>query len=241
MPIWGTAIMLEVDNLRIGYGLAEVVHGVSFGVKAGECVSLIGPNGAGKSTILKAICGLLPAMGGAIHFEGQSILGLPGHRVAARGIAMCPEGRQMFPEMTVLENLQLGAYVRRRQAIANDIDEMMTLFPRLRERSNQLAGTLSGGEQQMVAIARALMAKPKLCIFDEPSLGIAPRVVDEIEQTLLAIKARGVTILLVEQSVSMALRVADRAYVLEAGLIVLEGPSADLAKNEGVQNAYLGY
>jgi branched-chain amino acid transport system ATP-binding protein len=241
MPIWGTAIMLEVDNLRIGYGLAEVVHGVSFGVKAGECVSLIGPNGAGKSTILKAICGLLPAMGGAIHFEGQSILGLPGHRVAARGIAMCPEGRQMFPEMTVLENLQLGAYVRRRQAIANDIDEMMTLFPRLRERSNQLAGTLSGGEQEMVAIARALMAKPKLCIFDEPSLGIAPRVVDEIEQTLLAIKARGVTILLVEQSVSMALRVADRAYVLEAGLIVLEGPSADLAKNEGVQNAYLGY
>jgi branched-chain amino acid transport system ATP-binding protein len=241
MPIWGTAIMLEVDNLRIGYGLAEVVHGVSFGVEAGECVSLIGPNGAGKSTILKAICGLLPAMGGDIRFEGQSVLGLPGHRVANRGIAMCPEGRQMFPEMTVLENLQLGAYVRRRQAIANDIDEMMTLFPRLRERANQLAGTLSGGEQEMVAIARALMAKPKLCIFDEPSLGIAPRVVDEIEQTLLAVKARGVTILLVEQSVSMALRVADRAYVLEAGLIVLEGPSADLAKNEGVQNAYLGY
>jgi branched-chain amino acid transport system ATP-binding protein len=233
--------MLEVSNLRIGYGLAEVVHGVSFDVKAGECVSLIGPNGAGKSTILKAICGLLPAMGGEIRFEGQSILGLPGHRVAHRGISMCPEGRQMFPEMTVLENLQLGAYSRRREAIKNDIDEMMTLFPRLRERSSQLAGTLSGGEQEMVAIARALMARPKLCIFDEPSLGIAPRVVDEIEQTLLAIKARGVTILLVEQSVSMALRVADRAYVLEAGMIVLEGPSADLARNEGVQNAYLGY
>ena len=233
--------MLEVSDLRIGYGQVEVVHGVSFNVKQGECVALIGPNGAGKSTILKTVCGLMSPLAGSIMLDGRSIAGLPGHTIASLGISMCPEGRQVFPEMTVMENLQLGAYTRRRSAIKDDLDEMMTLFPRLRERASQYAGTLSGGEQQMVAIARALMARPKLCIFDEPSLGIAPRVVDEIEQTLLAIKARGVTILLVEQSVSMALRVADRGYVIEAGLIVLEGSSAELAGNKNVQNAYLGY
>lgn len=233
--------MLEVSDLRIGYGQVEVVHGVSFNVRQGECVALIGPNGAGKSTILKTVCGLMSPLGGAIMFDGRSTAGLPGHTIAGLGISMCPEGRQVFPEMTVMENLQLGAYTRRRHAIKDDLDEMMTLFPRLRERARQYAGTLSGGEQEMVAIARALMARPKLCIFDEPSLGIAPRVVDEIEQTLLAIKARGVTILLVEQSVSMALRVADRGYVIEAGLIVLEGSSAELAGNKNVQNAYLGF
>jgi branched-chain amino acid transport system ATP-binding protein len=233
--------MLDVSNLKIGYGAAEVVHGVTFDVRPGECVSLIGPNGAGKSTILKAICGLIPSLAGDIRFEDRSISGLSGHRIAHLGISMCPEGRQVFPDMTVLENLQLGAYSRRRENIKADLDEMMALFPRLRERTRKLAGTLSGGEQEMVAIARALMARPKLCIFDEPSLGIAPRVVDEIEQTLLAIKARGVTIMLVEQSVSMALRVADRAYVLEAGLIALQGTSAELSKNESVQNAYLGF
>ena len=233
--------MLEVSDLRIGYGQVEVVHGVSFNVRQGECVALIGPNGAGKSTILKTVCGLMSPLGGSIEFDGRSTAGLPGHAIAGLGISMCPEGRQVFPEMTVMENLQLGAYTRRRSAIKNDLDEMMTLFPRLRERAGQDAGTLSGGEQEMVAIARALMARPKLCIFDEPSLGIAPRVVDEIEQTLLAIKARGVTILLVEQSVSMALRVADRGYVIEAGLIVLEGSSAELSGNKNVQNAYLGF
>lgn len=233
--------MLEVSDLRIGYGQVEVVHGVSFNVRQGECVALIGPNGAGKSTILKTVCGLMSPLGGSIKFDGSSTAGLPGHTIAGLGISMCPEGRQVFPEMTVMENLQLGAYTRRRSAIKNDLDEMMTLFPRLRERAGQDAGTLSGGEQEMVAIARALMARPKLCIFDEPSLGIAPRVVDEIEQTLLAIKARGVTILLVEQSVSMALRVADRGYVIEAGLIVLEGSSAELSGNKNVQNAYLGF
>jgi len=233
--------MLEVSDLHIGYGQVEVVHGVSLKVAAGECVALIGPNGAGKSTILKTICGLMSPLSGAIRFDGRSIAGQPGHTIASLGISMCPEGRQVFPEMTVMENLRLGAYTRRRNAIKSDLDEMMTMFPRLRERAGQHAGTLSGGEQEMVAIARALMARPKLCIFDEPSLGIAPRVVDEIEQTLLAIKARGVTILLVEQSVSMALRVADRGYVIEAGLIVLEGSSGELAGNKSVQNAYLGF
>ncbi len=241
MHIWGAATMLDVKDLRVGYGPAQVVHGVSFQVGAGECVSLIGPNGAGKSTILKAICGLLPILGGAIRFDGQDIANQPGYRIAERGIAMCPEGRQVFPEMTVLENLRLGGYTRRRSDLRPDLDEMMQMFPRLRERAKQLAGTLSGGEQEMVAIARALMARPKLCIFDEPSLGIAPRVVDEIEDTLRRIKATGVTILLVEQSVSMALRVADRAYVLEAGQIVLQGSSAELADNASVQNAYLGH
>jgi branched-chain amino acid transport system ATP-binding protein len=233
--------MLEVRDLRVGYGKAEVVHGVGFSVDSGECVALIGPNGAGKSTILKAICGLVPTISGDIRFADESIVGMPGHRIAARGIAMCPEGRQMFPEMTVLENLRLGAYTRRRDRLDDSLDEVMALFPRLRERSRQAAGTLSGGEQEMVAIARVLMARPKLCIFDEPSLGIAPRVVDEIEETLQKVKSSGVTILLVEQAVSMALRVADRAYVLEAGTMVLEGPSAELAQADSVRNAYLGF
>lgn len=234
-------MMLEVEGLRVGYGKAEVVHGVDFVVDTGECVALIGPNGAGKSTILKSICGLVPPISGSIRLLGESLVGMPGHRIAERGIAMCPEGRQMFPEMTVLENLRMGAYTRRRQDLEDSLEEVMTLFPRLRERARQDAGTLSGGEQEMVAIARVLMARPKLCIFDEPSLGIAPRVVDEIEQTLQKVKQSGVTILLVEQAVSMALRVADRAYVLEAGTIVLQGPSAELARADSVRNAYLGF
>jgi branched-chain amino acid transport system ATP-binding protein len=232
--------MLTVIDLHIAYGKAEVVHGVSFDVRAGECVALIGPNGAGKSTILKAICGLMKPTSGEIHFEGRSIAGLPGHEVARAGIAMCPEGRQMFPEMTVMENLQLGAYRRRKENISVEVEEMMVMFPRLRERSTQLAGTLSGGEQEMVAIARALMAKPRLCIFDEPSLGIAPKVVDEIEKTLMKIKSLGVTILLVEQAVSMALRVADRAYVLEAGEVVTSGSSDEMSSDPRIQSAYLG-
>lgn len=232
--------MLTVTNLHIAYGRAEVVHGVSFNVSAGECVSLVGPNGAGKSTILKAICGLIPTTAGDITFDGRSIAGMPGHAVAGLGISMCPEGRQMFPEMSVLENLQLGAYSRRRSKISDDIEEMMDIFPRLRERSKQMAGTLSGGEQEMVAIARALMAKPRLCIFDEPSLGLAPKIVDEIEETLIKIKGLGVTTLLVEQAVSMALRVADRAYVLEAGEVVISGTSKQISEDARVQSAYLG-
>lgn len=232
--------MLTVTDLRIAYGKAEVVHGVSFEVGAGECVALIGPNGAGKSTVLKAVCGLLRPTSGDIVFDGRQIAGLAGHEVARLGIAMCPEGRQMFPEMTVMENLRLGAYRRRKEDISVEIEEMMTLFPRLRERASQMAGTLSGGEQEMVAIARALMAKPRLCIFDEPSLGLAPKVVDEIEETLMKIKGLGVTILLVEQAVSMALRVADRAYVLEAGEVVTAGSSQEMSSDPRVQSAYLG-
>lgn len=232
--------MLNITDLHIAYGKAEVVHGISFQLKAGECVSLIGPNGAGKSTTLKAICGLIRQTRGKIEFEGQDLTALQGHDVARAGIAMCPEGRQMFPEMSVLENLMLGAYSRRKEDIKPELDAMMDLFPRLGERRHQMAGTLSGGEQEMVAIARVLMAKPKLCIFDEPSLGIAPKIVDEIEDTLKKIKATGMTILLVEQSVSMALRVSDRAYVLEAGEIVAEGSSASLSEDPRVRSAYLG-
>lgn len=232
--------MLTVTDVHIAYGQVEVVHGVSFEVAEGECVALIGPNGAGKSTTLKAVCGLLKPKSGDILFNGSRIAGLPGHKVARMGIAMCPEGRQMFPEMSVLENLKLGAYRRRKEALSHDLEEMFDLFPRLRERASQMAGTLSGGEQEMVAIARVLMARPKLCIFDEPSLGIAPKVVDEIEETLIKIKKLGATILLVEQAVSMALRVADRAYVLEAGEVVTTGSSEEMTNDPRVQSAYLG-
>lgn len=234
--------MLQVTDLVVAYGKIEAVHGVSFEVAQGECVALIGPNGAGKSTTLKAICGLVPVKGGDVRFEGRSLRSLPGHEIAYLGISMCPEGRQVFGEMTVLENLRMGAYSRRgTHGWRSDLEEMLALFPRLRERIGQKAGTLSGGEQEMVAIARALMAKPRLCILDEPSLGLAPKIVDEVEQILLAIKARGVTMLLVEQTVSMALRVADRGYVLEAGVVSLEGDSASLRNNPEISNAYLGH
>lgn len=234
--------MLDVKNLVVAYGNVEAVHGVSFNVSAGECVALIGPNGAGKSTILKAVCGLLPIKAGDVIFDGKSLAHVPGHRIAEMGVSMCPEGRQVFSEMTVLENLRMGAYSRRAQRDwQGDLGEMFDLFPRLRERSSQKAGTLSGGEQEMLAIARALMAKPRLCILDEPSLGLAPKIVDEVERTLLGIKARGVTMLLVEQAVSMALRVADRGYVLEAGKVVLQGDSQHLRDNPEVSSAYLGH
>lgn len=232
--------MLTVTDLRVAYGKAVVVHGIDFEVGAGECVALIGPNGAGKSTTLRTICGLMRATTGEITFEGRRITGLPGHEIAGMGITMCPEGRQVFPEMTVMENLRLGGYRRRREDLSQSLEEVLSLFPRLRERSGQMGGTLSGGEQEMLAIGRALMARPRLCIFDEPSLGLAPKVVEEIEATLRKIKALGVTILLVEQAVSMALRVADRAYVIEAGEIVAAGSSAEIAGDSKVQAAYLG-
>lgn len=234
--------MLQVTDLVVAYGGVEALHGVSFAVGQGECVALIGPNGAGKSTTLKAVCGLLPVKGGELLFEGRSLRSLPGHAIARLGISMCPEGRQVFGEMSVLENLRMGAYSRRRAGgWQKDIDEMQSLFPVLRERIGQKAATLSGGEQEMLAIARALMARPRLCILDEPSLGLAPRIVDEVEQILLAIKARGVTMLLVEQTVAMALRVADRGYVLEAGVVRLEGDSQSLRNNPEISNAYLGH
>jgi branched-chain amino acid transport system ATP-binding protein len=230
--------MLRVEALRTGYGNVEIVHGISIAVAEGECVALIGANGAGKTTTLRAICGLLPVRSGTIVFDGAPINGLPGHAVAARGITMCPEGRQVFPEMSVLENLEMGAYRRSDgAAVRKDLDETMALFPVLRERAGQAAGTLSGGEQEMLAIGRALMARPQLCIFDEPSLGLAPKIVAEVER----IKERGMTILLVEQNANMALRLADRGYVLEAGVVRIEGTSRDLRDNPEVGRAYLGH
>lgn len=233
--------MLMVHELRAGYGKADVLHGVSFEVRAGECVALVGANGAGKSTTLKCICGLIPARGGRVEFEGQRIDGLPGHTIVQRGLTMCPEGRQVFPDMSVRENLEMGAHARKDREQSADLQAMMDLFPVLRQRSRQLAGTLSGGEQEMLAIARALMSRPKLCIFDEPSLGLAPKVVAEVEHNLARIKAMGVTLLLVEQNAAMALRLADRAYVYEAGEIVLQGTGSELQAHPEVSKAYLGY
>jgi branched-chain amino acid transport system ATP-binding protein len=233
--------MLKVKDMRAGYGNTEVLHGVSFEVKKAECVALIGSNGAGKTTTLKSICALIPILSGEIHFEGQRIDGLPGHRIVKRGITMCPEGRQVFPEMSVMENLAIGAYIRDDREKSSDIDSMMELFPILKVRAQQKAGTFSGGEQAMLAIARALMSKPKLCIFDEPSLGLAPKMVLEVEKNLARIKDRGMTILLVEQNAAMALRLSDRAYVYEAGEIVLHGTSEELRAHSKVRKAYLGH
>jgi branched-chain amino acid transport system ATP-binding protein len=233
--------MLNVKDLRAGYGKIDVLHGISLVVNASECVALVGANGAGKSTTLKCICGLIETRSGTIEFEGQRINGLPGHSIVRRGITMCPEGRQVFAEMSVLENLEMGAHPRRDSKQGSDLEEMLDLFPVLRNRVRQRAGTLSGGEQEMLAIARALMSRPKLCIFDEPSLGLAPKIVEEVEQTIARIKTTGTTILLVEQNASMALRLSDRAYVFEAGEIVLQGSGQELQNHPEVSKAYLGY
>ena len=233
--------MLKVKDLRAGYGKVDVLHGISLEVNASECVALVGANGAGKSTTLKCICGLIEPRSGTIEFEGRRINGLPGHQIVRLGITMCPEGRQVFAEMSVLENLEMGAHTRRDGKQRADLEEMLDLFPVLRARARQLAGTLSGGEQEMLAIARALMSRPKLCIFDEPSLGLAPKIVQEVEQTIARIKAMGTTILLVEQNASMALRLSDRAYVFEAGEIVLQGSGQELQDHPEVSKAYLGY
>ena len=233
--------MLEIRDLWAGYGKVDVIRGISLHVDEGECVALVGANGAGKSTTLKCICGLNPVRSGQILFNRERIDGLPGHLIVKRGITMCPEGRQVFPDMSVRENLEMGAHTRRDPNEESDLQSMFDLFPVLRQRERQLAGTLSGGEQEMLAIGRALMAKPKLCIFDEPSLGLAPRVVAEVEQTLRQIRAMGTTILLVEQNAAIALRLADRAYVFEAGEVVLEGTGTELQSNPEVSRAYLGY
>ena len=233
--------MLEVRDLRVGYGAIEVVHGISLTVRAGECVALIGANGAGKSSTLRAICGLVPARGGSIVFEGRDITNLSGHAIVRAGITMCPEGRQVFPQMSTVQNLRMGAYVRRDAEQGADLERMMDMFPILRERAHQAAGTLSGGEQEMLAIARALMARPELVIFDEPSLGLAPKIVAEVGETIARIKAMGKTILLVEQNSLMALRLADRAYLFEAGEIVLTGTGQELQAHPEVAKAYLGH
>ena len=233
--------MLEVRGLRAGYGAIEVLHGIDLDVAEGECVALIGANGAGKTTTLRTICGLIAPKAGSIRLRGREIGGLSGHAIVREGVVMCPEGRQVFPQMTVLQNLRMGAYARRDGEQAADLDRMMAMFPILRDRAGQAAGTLSGGEQEMLAIARALMARPKLCIFDEPSLGLAPKIVAEVAATIARIKATGMTILLVEQNALMALRLADRAYLVEAGEIVLQGTGAELQSHPDVARAYLGH
>lgn len=233
--------MLEVRDLRVAYGSIEVVHGVSMDIQRGECVALIGANGAGKTSTLKAICGLVPARAGTVRFDGKDLTNVSGHEIVRAGITMCPEGRQVFPAMSVLKNLMMGAYARRDAEQSADLNRMMEMFPILRTRARQAAGTLSGGEQEMLAIARALMARPRLCIFDEPSLGLAPKIVAEVGETIARIKASGVTILLVEQNSAMALRLADRAYLFDAGEVVLSGTGEELQTHPEVARAYLGY
>jgi branched-chain amino acid transport system ATP-binding protein len=233
--------MLHIKNLTAGYGKVNVLHGISLDVNERECVALIGANGAGKTTTLRCICGLNEVRSGSIKFMNERLDGLSGHAIVRKGITMCPEGRQVFAEMSVVENLEMGAHTRTDNEQKSDVEKMLDLFPVLRERAKQRAGTLSGGEQEMLAIARALMARPKLCIFDEPSLGLAPKIVEEVEQILVRIKAMGTTIVLVEQNAAMALRLADRAYVLEAGEVVLHGTGQELRNDPQVSKAYLGY
>jgi len=232
--------MLRVSNLKVNYGPIEVIHGIDIEVNEGECVALIGANGAGKSSTLKAICGLVRSSSGTIMFNGEDITNTPGHKIVKAGITMCPEGRQVFPQMTTLQNIKMGAYARTDNKQSADVERMLDMFPILRDRARQAAGTLSGGEQEMLAIARALIADPKLCIFDEPSLGLAPKIVAEVGETIGRIKDMGKTILLVEQNSLMALKLADRAYLFEAGKIVMSGTGEELQSNPEVIKAYLG-
>jgi branched-chain amino acid transport system ATP-binding protein len=232
--------LLEVSELHTHYGTIEALKGVSIEVEEGEVVTLIGSNGAGKSTTLRSISGLTPASGGTIMFDGEDITRVPAHEIPVRGIALSPEGRHCFARMSVRENLELGAHRRRGPEINDDLDRVFELFPRLQERAKQKAGTMSGGEQQMLAIGRALMAKPKLLMLDEPSMGIAPILVQRIYETIGEINRSGVTILLVEQNANYALDISKRGYVLETGRIVLANDSAALRTDPEVQRAYLG-
>jgi branched-chain amino acid transport system ATP-binding protein len=233
--------MLEVKDLDVYYGLIKALHGISFEVKQGEIVTLIGANGAGKSTTLRTISSLIKPKAGTITFEGRNITGIPPHKIVEMGLSHVPEGRKVIGDMTVLENLRMGAYTRRDKGeIAASLDEVFTRFPRLKERAKQLAGTLSGGEQQMLAIGRGMMSKPKLLLLDEPSMGLSPILVEEIFSIISTINSQGTTILLVEQNAFMALQVAHRAYVLETGRVVLSGDARELQQNEKVRSAYLG-
>ncbi len=235
--------MLSLTNLNVFYGAIHALRNVSLEVNAGEVVTLIGANGAGKSTTLRAITGLLPVKSGRILFEGEDLAGIPAHKRVSRGISMAPEGRGIFANLSVLENLEMGAYLKKdRAAIQQDIERGFVLFPRLKERVRQPAGTLSGGEQQMLAIARALMSRPKLLLLDEPSLGLAPMIVRNVFETLRRIRAETrTTMLVVEQNANIALEIADRGYVLEAGQIVLTGTADHLQRDDAVRAAYLGY
>jgi branched-chain amino acid transport system ATP-binding protein len=233
--------MLTLQNVNVFYGAIHALRDVSLTVNQGEVVTLIGANGAGKSTTLRAVTGLLAPKSGRILFEGKDIAGLPAHRLVARGISMSPEGRGVFANLTVLENLEMGGYLTRdNAALQKNLERGFSLFPRLKERIKQRAGTLSGGEQQMLAMARALMSRPKLLLLDEPSLGLAPIMCQTIFSTIDAIKKEGTTVLLVEQNASAALRHSDRGYVLETGAVILEGTSAAIATDRRVREAYLG-
>ena len=231
--------MLKVNNLKVNFGGIEAVKGISFEVKGGEIVTLIGSNGAGKSTTLRTISGIVKPADGSISFEGTDITKVNSSDIVKMGITLCPEGRRVFPDMTVLENIKIGAFLRQ-DDLTNDIERCYRLFPILKERNKQLAGTLSGGEQQMLAVARSLMSRPKIMMLDEPSLGLAPLVVQDIFKILQEINNEGVTILLIEQNANMALRIADKAYVLETGKITMQGSGKELLENESIKEAYLG-
>ncbi len=233
--------MLEVNDLQVSYGMINAIKGVSFEVNKGEVIALIGANGAGKTTILHTITGLKAAKSGSIIFEGKNLLKTPPHKIVSMGMAHVPEGRRIFGELTVLENLKLGAYTRKRgDDIEGDLKKIYERFPRLEERKNQIAGTLSGGEQQMLAMGRALMSKPSIILMDEPSMGLSPLYVSEIFDIIQEISKSGTTVLLVEQNAKKAMSIADRVYVLETGNIVLSGDAKEMMNNEQVKKAYLG-
>lgn len=234
--------LLQVRDVRVAYGGIQAVKGVSFEVHAGELVCLIGSNGAGKTTSMKAVTGIQPLAGGEVLYQGRSIQGQGAWDLVRSGLAMVPEGRGVFTRMSILENLQMGAYIRQDTAlVAEDLERMFALFPRLKERRDQLAGTLSGGEQQMLAMGRALMSRPQLLLLDEPSMGLSPLMVDKIFEVITDVSRQGMTVLLVEQNASRALQIADRAYVMESGLITLQGPAQQLLHDPQVQAAYLGH
>ena len=232
--------LLRVENLHVYYGSIHAIMGISFEVNEGEVVTLIGANGAGKSTTLNTITGLLHSRTGSVNFLGESLAHVPAHKVVSKGLALVPEGRRVFLQMTVEENLEMGAFTRPNSEIADSIADVYQRFPRLKERRKQIAGTLSGGEQQMLAMGRALMSNPKLMMLDEPSMGLAPILVEQIFDIIKSLHKAGTTILLIEQNAQMALSVADRGYVLETGKIVASGTGAELLQNEAVKKAYLG-
>ncbi len=235
-------MLLNVQNLKVSYGAVEVIRGIDFSVNKGEIITILGGNGAGKTTLLKALCGLIPSASGEVIYADSKITNMEAHRIVDRGISMIPEGRQLFPYLTVRDNLMLGAYRRRARAMSRaHFDSVLDTFPRLAERLNQLAGSLSGGEQQMVAIGRGLMAQPDLLIFDEPSLGLSPLLVEQMFGVIERIARQGLTIIVVEQNVLATLEIADRGYVLENGAIALEGSCDELKSNSLVKQAYLGH
>ncbi len=232
--------MLRVSGVDVYYGAIQALKGVSFAIAKGELVTLLGANGAGKTTTLKTLSGLLRPRKGSVELEGRALENVAAHEIVRRGVAHVPEGRKVFPRFTVLENLQIGGYTRAKRSLGHELDFVFQMFPRLKERRHQYAGTLSGGEQQMLAIGRALMAKPKLLLLDEPSMGLAPKIVEQILEDIRAINQAGVTVLLVEQNAAMALAISHRGYVLETGTVILEGKASELAGNDLVRQAYLG-